>query len=83
MCILYLSTFIRIDCNFIKSSVPLINTNSNGGRVWSFNDISDRKKIENALKESEEKYRSLTENIPIGLYRNTPGAKGKFLEVIC
>jgi PAS domain S-box-containing protein len=37
--------------------------------------------VEAALRESEEKYRSLTNNIPLGIFRSTPGAKGKFLEV--
>lgn len=44
-------------------------------------EINERKKSEKALKENEEKYHSLTENIPLGIYRNTPGAKGKFIEV--
>ncbi|MFC1624517.1 PAS domain S-box protein [Candidatus Omnitrophota bacterium] len=37
------------------------------------------KKIEAALKESEEKYRTLFENVNIGVYRNTGGAHGRFL----
>jgi PAS domain S-box-containing protein len=37
-------------------------------------------KIENELKQSEEKYRTLAENINVGIYRNTPGPKGKFIE---
>ncbi len=32
-----------------------------------------------ALRESEQRYRTLIENIPIGVYRNTPGPRGKFL----
>ena len=37
-------------------------------------------KIDNKLKQSEEKYRTLTENINVGIFRNTPGPKGKFIE---
>ncbi len=33
------------------------------------------------LRESEEKYRTLTENVNLGIYRGSPGAKGKFIEV--
>jgi len=32
------------------------------------------------LRKSEEKYRTLTENISIGVYRNTPGREGIFIE---
>jgi len=42
-------------------------------------DISERKIFESKLKQSEEKFRSLYENIPIGLYRAT--FAGRFLSV--
>ena len=43
-------------------------------------DITERKKLENALKSSEEKYRMIIENTPVGYCRTTPGKKGAFLD---
>ena len=42
-------------------------------------DISDKKQALAALKASEEKYRTLQENLPLGIYRSTP--HGKILAV--
>lgn len=42
--------------------------------VLLFN-ILKRRKTEKALKESEERFKSLYENVPIGIYRTTPGGK--------
>lgn len=42
-------------------------------------DITDRKRIEEELRESEEKYRTIFENAPLGLFRSTP--EGQFIEV--
>lgn len=43
-------------------------------------EYTERRKIEEELLKSEEKFRTLTENVNVGVYRNTPGPKGKFIE---
>ena len=42
--------------------------------------IVERRDAEEALKESEEKYRTLIENLNIGVYRNTGGPQGRFIQ---
>ncbi len=41
--------------------------------------ITDRRRAEEALYNSEVRYRTLIENIPIGVYRSSPGPPGRFL----
>ena len=44
-------------------------------------EIKERRSAEDALKVSEEKYRTITDNINAGIYRNMPEGNGKFIEV--
>jgi len=43
-------------------------------------DITERKQAEDSLRESKEKYASLANNLNVGIYRNTIGPNGKFIE---
>ncbi len=43
-------------------------------------DITEQKKAQEALQKSVEKYRSLTNNLNVGVYRNTIGPKGTTIE---
>lgn len=42
---------------------------------------NEDKQAEDTLQPSEEKYRSLVNNIKLGIFRSTPGPSGKFIEV--
>jgi PAS domain S-box-containing protein len=44
-------------------------------------DITEQKHIQEKLRDSEEKYRTLMENLSVGVYRVTPGREGQFIDV--
>jgi PAS domain S-box-containing protein len=59
--------------------VHAFQTSPNNMAVMFF-DTTARKKAEEALLQSEKKYKTLTNNLQVGIYRNTTGPKGRFLE---
>ncbi len=48
--------------------------------IISILDITKHKQAQEELRKSEEKYRTLIDNVNIGIYRNTGGPYGRFLQ---
>jgi len=59
---------------FERYSCPMIRNEKEVGRLWDFRDVSEQKRVEEALKESEARFRMLFEMAPVSLaYFSTDG----------
>lgn len=65
---------------FERYSAPMNGADgSYHGRVWYFRDISERKRMEEALARAEAKYRGIFENALMGIFQSNP--EGGFLRL--
>ena len=64
---------------FERYSHPQLIGGRPAGRVWSFRDITDRRRAEAALRESEERFRVLADVSPVGIFSSDPNGRCVFV----
>ncbi len=62
------------------NTAPLFKSGKIVGTVSFGRDITKQKQTQEALGKSEEKYKTFVNNVNVGIYRNTVGPKGKFID---
>ncbi|OPY39318.1 MAG: Bacterioopsin transcriptional activator [Methanoregula sp. PtaU1.Bin051] len=65
---------VSVNCHLVRDGLGHAT-----GVEGTLRNITDRKRMEEELKQSEEKFRSLVENLNVGIYRNTADVNGKWL----
>jgi PAS domain S-box-containing protein len=62
-------------------NTPINHPDGSISKMALIQDITERKHTEEALKESEESYRTLVNNVNVGVYRNLGSPEGRFIKV--